>query len=158
MSWGGPDLVFRNDLRHGILITTSYTDQTLTFTFWGTPQGRRIVAETGPKVDFKAPTMAYAIDPSAPAGSVKVVSGSGAEGFSVTVQRTVYEHGKVLRRDSFHSTYIPDGATTVYGPGRPSAGPVLRAAEGLAARPRARARSGARSRRARPRPPLPGRS
>ena len=125
VAWGGPDLVFRNDLEHGILITTSYTDQTLTFTFWGTPQGRRIVAETGPKVDFKSPTMNYAIDPAAPANSVKVVSGSGAEGFSVTVQRTVYERGKVLRRDSFRSTYIPDGSTTVYGPGGHPPGPYF---------------------------------
>jgi len=125
VSWGGPDLVFRNDLKHGILITTSYTDQTLTFTFWGTPQGRRVVAETGSKEDFKAPTMSYAVDPSAPAGSVKVVSGSGADGFSVTVRRTVYEHGKVLRRDSFRSTYIPDGATTVYGPGGHPPGPYF---------------------------------
>ncbi len=125
VSWGGPDLVFRNDLEHGILITTSYTDQTLTFTFWGTPQGRRIVAETGPKEDFKTPTMNYAVDPSAPAGSVKVVAGSGAEGFSVTVQRTVYEHGKVLRHDSFRSTYIPDASTTVYGQGGHPPGPYF---------------------------------
>ncbi len=69
--------------------------------------------------------MNYAIDPSAPAGSVKVVSGSGAEGFSVTVGRTVYQGGKVLRRDSFHSTYIPDGATTVYGPGGHPPGPYF---------------------------------
>jgi len=125
VAWGGPDLVFRNDLRHGILITTSYTDQTLTFTFWGTPQGRRVVAETGPKFGFTAPTMNYAIDPSAPAGSVKVVAGSGAEGFSVTVQRTVFEHGKVVRRDSFRSTYIPDASTTVYGPGGHPPGPYF---------------------------------
>ena len=39
VSWGGPDLVFRNDLKHGLLIKSSYTDQTLTFTFYGTPSG-----------------------------------------------------------------------------------------------------------------------
>ena len=125
VAWGGPDLVFRNDLKHGIMITTTYTDQTLTFTFWGTPQGRKIVAVTGSKESFTSPTMNYAIDPSAPAGSVKVVSGSGAQGFSVTVLRTVYEQGKVLRRDSFRSTYIPDGSTTVYGPGGHPPGPYF---------------------------------
>ena len=36
VSWGGPDFVFRNDLKHGLLIKTSYTDSTLTFTFYGT--------------------------------------------------------------------------------------------------------------------------
>jgi vancomycin resistance protein YoaR len=125
VSWGGPDLVFKNDLRHAILITRSYTDQTLTFTFWGTPQGRRVVAETGPKEDYRTPSMSYAIDPAAPSRSVRVVSGSGAEGFSVTVKRTVYERGKVLRRDSFRSTYIPEGPTTVYGPGGHPPGPYF---------------------------------
>ena len=43
VSWGGPDFAFKNDLKTGILIKTSYTDSTLTFSFYGTkpkPQGR----------------------------------------------------------------------------------------------------------------------
>ena len=158
VSWGGPDLVFRNDLKHGILITTSYTDQTLTFTFWGTPQGRRVVAETGPKEDFKAPTMAYAIDP-ARAGRLREGRlGLGRRG--LLGHRPA--HGLRARQGApprlvpldVHPRRLDDRLR----PGRPPAGPVLRAAEGLAARPRARARSGARSRRARPRPPPRGRS
>jgi vancomycin resistance protein YoaR len=125
VSWGGPDLVFKNDLKHAILITTSYTDQTLTFTFYGTPQGRRIVSTTGPKVNWTAPTMSYAVDPSAPHGSARVVGGGNSSGFDVTVNRTVYEHGKVLRKDSFASHYVPDGPTTVYGPGRTPPGPYF---------------------------------
>jgi vancomycin resistance protein YoaR len=125
VSWGGPDLVFKNDLEHAILITTSYTDQTLTFTFYGTPQGRRVVSATGPKVNWTAPTMSYAVDPSAPHGSVRVVGGGNSSGFDVTVDRTVYEDGKVLRKDSFPSHYVPDGPTTVYGPGRTPPGPYL---------------------------------
>ena len=39
--------------------------------------------------------------------------------------RTVYEHGKVLRKDSFASRYVPDGPTTVYGPGRTPPGPYF---------------------------------
>jgi vancomycin resistance protein YoaR len=125
VSWGGPDLKFRNDLEHAILIKSSYTDSTLTFSFYGTPQGRRVVSTTGPKVNWRGPRMSYAVDPSAPYGSVKVVSGSGEMGFDVTVQRTVYAHGKVLRRDHFVSTYIPDSPTTVYGPGRRPPGPYF---------------------------------
>jgi vancomycin resistance protein YoaR len=125
VSWGGPDLKFRNDLKHAILIKSSYTDATLTFTFYGTPEGRRVEAETGPKVNWRGPSMSYAVDPSAPYGSIKVVSGSGEMGFDVTVKRTVYAHGKVLRRDRFVSTYIPDSPTTVYGPGRRPPGPYF---------------------------------
>ena len=49
VSWGGPDFKFRNDLKHGLLIKSSYTDQTLTFTVYGTSEGRRVVSHTGPQ-------------------------------------------------------------------------------------------------------------
>ena len=125
VSWGGPDLRFGNDLKHAILIKTSYTDSTLTFSFYGTPQGRRIVARTGQETNFKSPTTSYAVDPRAPSGSVKVVSGSGRSGFDVTVERTVYERGTLLRRGKFPSRYIPEGPTYVYGPGRTPPGPYF---------------------------------
>ena len=126
VSWGGPDLKFRNDLKHGLLIKSSYTDSTLTFTFYGTPEGRRVTSTTSPATNFRAPRMSYALDPSAPARSVTVVSGSGAQGFDLTVKRTVYDRkGKVLRRDTFFSRYVPDGPTAVYGPGRTPPGPYI---------------------------------
>jgi vancomycin resistance protein YoaR len=125
VSWGGPDLKFGNDLKHAILITTSYTSSTLTFSFYGTPQDRRVVSRTGPQMNYRAPTTSYAIDPAAPAGSVRVESGSGRSGFDVTVYRTVYEHGKLLRRGEFPSRYIPEGPTYVYGPGQTPPGPYF---------------------------------
>jgi vancomycin resistance protein YoaR len=126
VSWDGPDLKFRNDLKHGLLITTSYTDSTLTFTFWGTPEGRRVTARTGPKTDWKSPSMSYAIDPNAAPGSVRVVGGSNEPGFEVTVWRTVEDaQGTVLRRNAFHSTYVPQGPTTVYGSGAHPPGPYV---------------------------------
>jgi vancomycin resistance protein YoaR len=126
VSWGGPDFRFKNDLKHGILIKTSYTDATLTFTFYGTPEHRRIVSHTGPQVNWTHPGMSYAVDPSAPRGSVHVVKGTGELGFDVTVDRKVYDaKGKLLRRDSFKSHYIPDSSTAVYGPGRTPPGPYF---------------------------------
>jgi vancomycin resistance protein YoaR len=125
VSWGGPDLKFGNDLDHAILIKTSYTNSTLTFSFYGTPQSRRVVASTGPETNFKSPTTSYAVDPTAPHGSVRVESGSGRSGFDVTVERTVYERGKLLRRGIFTSRYIPEGPTYIYGPGRTPPGPYF---------------------------------
>ncbi len=126
VAWGGPDFKFRNDLDHGLLIKTSYTDSTLTFTFYGTPEHRRVVAHTGPQVNWTHPGMNYAVDPSAPRGSVKVVPGTGELGFDVTVDRKVYAaDGKLIRADSFRSHYIPDSSTTVYGPGRTPPGPYF---------------------------------
>ena len=117
VSWGGPDLVFKNDLDHALLIKSSYTSSTLTFTFYGTPTGRRVVAETSPQTNFRPPATSYAYDPYAPGGSIRTSTGTNQSGFDVTVKRTVYEGGKVLRKDSFPSRYIPVGPTVVYGPG-----------------------------------------
>jgi vancomycin resistance protein YoaR len=126
VSWGGPDFKFKNDLKHGILITTSYTDSTLTFTFYGTNEHRRVVATTGPQTNWSGPSMNYAVDPSAAPGSVKVVAGTGEKGFDVTVDRTVYDAaGRELRHNVFQSHYIPDSPTTVYGPGRKPPGPYI---------------------------------
>jgi vancomycin resistance protein YoaR len=126
VSWGGPDLVFRNDLPHGLLIKASYTDQTLTFTFYGTPSGRRVVAHTGPQTNWTRPSLSYAVDPNAPPNSVRVVPGTGELGFDVDVTRDVYtKAGKLLRHDLFKSHYIPDSSTAVYGPGRKPPGPYF---------------------------------
>ena len=126
VSWGGPDFKFRNDLKHGLLIKASYTDQTLTFTVYGTPEGRRVVSHTGPQTKWTSPGMNYAVDLSAPRGSVKVVKGTGEQGFDIQVWRRVYDRsGKLIRKDDFRSHYIPDSATTVYGPGKTPPGPYI---------------------------------
>ena len=125
VSWGGPDLVFRNDLKTGLLIKTSYTDSTLTFSFYGTDPERRVVASTGPQVNWRQPQTTYAYDPYAPRGSVRTVAGSNQPGFDVTVARTVFERGKVRRKDSFTSAYVAVGPTQIYGPGRAIPGPYF---------------------------------
>jgi vancomycin resistance protein YoaR len=126
VAWGGPDFAFKNDLKHGILVKTSYTDSTLTFTFYGTNEHRRVVIKAGPQTEWKGPSMNYAVDPNAPRGSKKVVKGTGEKGFDVSVERTVYDtNGKELRHDTFKSHYIPDSPTTVYGPGKPPPRPYI---------------------------------
>ncbi len=125
VSWGGPDFAFRNDLKTGILITTSYTNETLTFSFWGSDPQRRIVSATGPQLNWRTPQTTYALDPYAPNGSVRTVSGSNQSGFDVTVSREIYERGKLLRNDSFTSAYVAVGPTQIYGPGRSIPGPYF---------------------------------
>jgi vancomycin resistance protein YoaR len=125
VSWGGPDFSFRNDLETGILIKTSYTDSTLTFSFWGTDPGRKIVSSTGPRVNWRSPQTTYALDPYAPRGSVRTVAGSNQSGFDVTVSRKIYERGKLLRTDAFTSAYVAVGPTRIYGPGSSIPGPYF---------------------------------
>jgi vancomycin resistance protein YoaR len=124
VSWGGPDLVFKNDLKHAILIDVSYTDATFTVTFYGTKQGRKVSSTTSSPSNYTQPKMQYAIDPTATAGSKTVVAGGGP-GFDVNVHRKVYEHGKLIREDDFFTRYTPQNPTTVYGPGGDPPGPYI---------------------------------
>jgi vancomycin resistance protein YoaR len=125
VSWGGPDFAFRNDLKSAILIKTRYTDTTLTFSFYGTVPQRRVEIVTGERTNWRSPRTTYALDPYAPRGSVRTVSGSNQSGFDVTVTRKVYERGKLLRRDAVTSNYIAVGPTAIYGPGRSIPGPYF---------------------------------
>jgi len=124
VSWGGPNLVFRNDLDHAILIKASGNSSTLTVSFYGTRQGRKVIATTSAPTAYTSPTLQYAVDPSAPAGSVRTEPGGGP-GFSVNVHRKVVENGKVIRKDDFFTRYTPQNSTAVYGPGRTPPGPYF---------------------------------
>jgi vancomycin resistance protein YoaR len=125
VSWGGPDFVFRNDLEHALLIKSSYTDSTLTFTFFGTDPGRTVEARTGERTNWREPKLTYALDPAAPPGSVRLVRGSNQRGFDVTVHRIVREGATLVREDAFASSYIAVGPTQIYGPGRTIPGPYF---------------------------------
>lgn len=118
VSWGGPDMVFRNDLANSLLVKASYTDTTLTFTLYGTRQPRKVIARTGPRVNIVEPQLRYALDLNAKPGSVVTSKGSGASGFDITIARQVFEDGRLLRRDSFTSHYLDEGPTQIYGPGQ----------------------------------------
>jgi vancomycin resistance protein YoaR len=124
VSWGGPDLVFKNDLKHAILIDVGYTDATFTISFYGTKQGRKVTSTTASPTNYTQPKMQYAIDPTATPGSKTVVAGGGP-GFDTNVHRKVYEHGKLMREDDFFTRYTPENPTTVYGPGGKPPGPYI---------------------------------
>jgi vancomycin resistance protein YoaR len=124
VSWGGPDLVFKNDLDHAILIKAHGTATTFTVSFYGTKQKRKVVATTSEQTNWRSPHLQYAIDPNAPPGSVRT-TGGGGPGFDVTVYRKVFEDGKLIRRDKFVSRYTPENPTAVYGAGSTPPGPYF---------------------------------
>jgi vancomycin resistance protein YoaR len=124
VSWEGSDFVFKNDLDHAILIKAHGNAETFTVTFYGTKQGRKVVAATSTPTNYTQPRLQYAIDPSAPPGSVRSAEGGGP-GFYVNVHRKVYERGKLIREDNFPTTYTPQNPTRIYGPGATPPGPYF---------------------------------
>ena len=124
VAWGGPDLVFRNDLKNAILVNVTYTDSTFTVSFYGTKQRRRVEATTSTPTNYTSPKLQYAIDPSAPPNSVRTAAGGGP-GFDVNVHRKVFQDGKLLREDDFFTRYVPQNPTAIYGPGKTPPGPYF---------------------------------
>jgi vancomycin resistance protein YoaR len=124
VSWGGPEFVFRNDLKHAILIKVTYTDATFTVTFYGTKQGRRVESTTSEPANYTQPELQYAVDPGAPPNSVTRTA-AGGPGFDVTVYRKVFQRGELIREDSFFTRYKPENPTAIYGPGKTPPGPYF---------------------------------
>ena len=89
--------------------------------------GRRVVATTGERVNWRSPRTTYALDPYAPRGSVRTVSGSNQSGFDVTVTRKVYEHGKLKRQRRLHERVHRRRPDADLRPRPLDPGPVLRA-------------------------------
>jgi vancomycin resistance protein YoaR len=81
LSWGGPDLVFRNDTPTAVLIHTEYTDHSITVRLFGARHGRTV----------------RATDP--------VIVGRGAYGYTVRVDRIVLREGREVRRETFTTFY-----------------------------------------------------
>jgi vancomycin resistance protein YoaR len=81
ISWGGPELIFRNDWPAGVLIKLDTTDTSITVRFFSSRLGRRIETTT-----------------SAPYGH-------GGGGFSVRYTRRVYRDGRLLRDEVYNVRY-----------------------------------------------------
>ncbi len=54
-----PDLIFENDSPHGVLVDTSYTDTSITVTFWGTKRFDAVRSVTGPRTRLRDFTTQY---------------------------------------------------------------------------------------------------
>lgn len=98
ISWTQPDLRFKNDSGHGILITTSYTSTSITVTMWGTK--RYDIDATSPqKSNHRNPKTIRDKSPDCSPESPSV-------GYDVTYSRVFKQGGKVVRTEPFRTVYL----------------------------------------------------
>jgi vancomycin resistance protein YoaR len=95
-----PDLKWRNDSPYGVLITTSYTPKSITVTFWSTKRFD-VESVSGPRTRIKGFTTKYDSSPTC-------TSSSGEPGFDIDVWRVFKQGGKEVRRQKFHTRYLPE--------------------------------------------------
>jgi vancomycin resistance protein YoaR len=101
VSFPRPDLRWQDDAPTGVLIKTSYTERSITVTFWGTKR-YEIESESGPRTRVKPFGKEYVDRPDCTASV-------GADGFDIVVTRVFKDlAGKVLRREPFRTRYLPE--------------------------------------------------
>ena len=100
VSYPLPDLIFENDSPNGVYIDTSYTDRSITVTFWGTKRYDEVRSVTGPRTRLKDFGKQYVDRPDC-------TPGSGAKGFDIVVTRVFVDGGKEVKREDFKTRYKP---------------------------------------------------
>ena len=95
-----PDLKWRNDSPYGVLVTTSYTEKSITVTLWSTKR-YDIESVTGPRYRYRPFRTEYDYGPTCHATS-------GVPGFDIKVWRVFKVGGKEVKREEFHTRYLPE--------------------------------------------------
>lgn len=95
-----PDLKWRNDSKYGVLITTSYTERSITVTFWSTKR-YDVESITGQPYNFRPFRTRYDYSPTCE-------STAGERGFDIVVWRVFKVDGKEIKRERFFTRYLPE--------------------------------------------------
>lgn len=106
VSWGGPDLKFKNDTDSWVLVSVGYTNSSITIALYGTDPGYQVEEVKGSWTDVRAYPTEEIKDAKLPTGS-RVIEDSGVSGRTIVVKRIVKKDGKVIRTDEFKSVYRP---------------------------------------------------
>lgn len=105
LNYPSVDLKIRNNSPHGVLVQTSYSDTSVTVSFWAT-KWVTVESITGPRTNPRDFPTQYRENPALPPGSEQVVQ-EGNPGFDVTVTRILRFPNGRERRQEFRTTYQP---------------------------------------------------
>jgi len=105
ISWGGPELVFRNDWNAAVLLKVVATDTSITVRFYSSELGRRVETTTGMPYKWMAPVTREVPDSTLAPGARVVVQEPGASGFTVDYTRKVFARDRLVRDERFTTRY-----------------------------------------------------
>jgi vancomycin resistance protein YoaR len=116
VSFGGPELIFRNDWDAAVLISAYAGSNSITIRFFSSRLGRSVETETGPRTDVEQPEVKETENPDLEPGAREVKQELGGPGFTVTYTRRVLVDGDEKRDESYEWTYDPQDAYIEVGP------------------------------------------
>ena len=116
ISWGGPELIFRNDWSATLRIDARARNTSLRVRLLSLPLGRRVVTRTEPAHSYVAPRTIYIQNRSLAPGTQRVRQSAGSPGFNVTYTRRVFVWSTLRSSETFHVRYQPQNAVIEIGP------------------------------------------
>lgn len=115
VSWGGPELIFRNDWPAAILMKLTATDSGITVRFYSKKLGRRVETATGEPYAYTPPRTITIRNAALPAGTTSTVQSAGASGFTVQYTRKVFVGQKLLKDERYTVRYDAQNAIVEVG-------------------------------------------
>lgn len=124
VSWGGPELIWRNDWPAGVLVKVSASSSSITVRLYSSKLGRRVTTTTSEPTAYTSPRTIVVSNSALPAGTRQTVQSSGPSGFLISYTRKVFRHGKVRRNERYVWRYKPENAIVEVGPPAPPRRPT----------------------------------
>jgi len=101
-----PDLKFKNDTQNYILVQTSTTDNSVTFEFYGTKDGRVATVSDPETYDAVEPGPTKYIDDTSLAEGEEIYVEKAHAGIKAKVNYTVKKGDQVINQQTFYSKYV----------------------------------------------------
>jgi vancomycin resistance protein YoaR len=116
VSWGGPEMIFTNDWKAGLLIKVSAWSTGITVRFYSTKLGRRVETTTEDPYGFVQPKTRVTRNPALKPGERHVLQEAGPAGFTVEFTRKVYRGDELIKDERFRTRYRAENAFVEIGP------------------------------------------
>ena len=121
VSWGGPELIWRNDWPAAILVEAHADGDSITVQLYSSKLGRRVETTTAEPTQYAPPRTITVSNPSLPPGTRSVVQSAGPSGFLISYTRKVFEGSELRRNERYTWRYKPENEIVEVGPARPRA-------------------------------------
>ena len=116
VSWGGPEMIFTNDWKAGLLIKVSAWSTGISVRFYSSKLGRRVETVTEDPYSFVKPRTRVTRNPALKPGERKVVQEAGPDGFTVEYTRKVYRGDELIKDERYRTRYNAENAFVEVGP------------------------------------------
>lgn len=106
VSWGGPELIFRNDTDTLAIIKTAFTSRSITVKMFGNTGGRTCTAGLGDRYAYTDPPIEFEADPSVPPGT-EVQDRAGGRGWTIAFYRYITYADGTEETQTWTHRYLP---------------------------------------------------